>query len=328
MQCIVAPDAMNGPHFPSPPPRMDLNLLPVLDALLSERSVTAAARRLNLSASAMSRSLARLRTMTGDPLLVRAGRGLVLTPHAEQVRARVIGLTQQVEGVLGPAQHAVRLSEIDHTFTIRANEGFVEVFGGAFTSALARKAPRARVRFALKADKDARHLREGLADLEIGVIGNTGPEMRVQALYRDRFIGVVRDGHPLFDGPITPQRYVAFGHVVTSRRGSAMGPVDVALGELGLKREVKVVVPGFPAALSIARASDLLALIPLSFAYGPTTARAGIQFFELPVDTPGISISQLWHPRLDADPMHRWLRALVRETCRIDASDAPARDVF
>ncbi len=299
---------------------MDLNLLPVLDALLSECSVTAAARRLNLSPSAMSRALTRLRTLTGDPLLVRAGRGLVLTPHAAQLRSQVPGLARQIEDLLRPARQALDLAQLDRTFTLRANEGFIDVFGGPFASALARQAPQARVRFVLKADKEARHLREGLADLEIGVMGrDAGPEMRLQALYRDRFVGVVRAGHPLLDGPVTPQRYVAFGHVVASRRGRAQGPVDAALASLGLQRNIQVMVPGFPAALGIARDSDLVALVPKSFLRGSTAAAAqgaaGVQTFALPVETPTITISQMWHPSQDADPAHRWLRALTREIC-------------
>ena len=299
---------------------MDLNLLPVLDALLSECSVTAAARRLNLSPSAMSRALTRLRTLTGDPLLVRSGRGLVLTPHAAQLRSQVPGLARQIEDLLRPARQTLDLAQLDRTFTLRANEGFIDVFGGPFASALARQAPQARVRFVLKADKEARHLREGLADLEIGVMGrDAGPEMRLQALYRDRFVGVVRAGHPLLDGPVTPQRYVAFGHVVASRRGRAQGPVDAALASLGLQRNIQVMVPGFPAALGIARDSDLVALVPKSFLRGSTAAgtqgAAGVQTFALPVETPTITISQMWHPSQDADPAHRWLRALTREIC-------------
>ena len=304
---------------------MDLNLLPVLDALLSECSVTRAARRLNLSASAMSRALTRLRSLTGDPLLVRAGRGLVLTPHAEQLRAQVPGLARQIESLLKPAPHTLDLARLDRTFTLRANDGFIDVFGGPLAAALALRAPLARVRFMLKADKEARHLREGLADLEIGVMGrDAGPEVRVQALYRDRFVGVVRAGHPLLEDPVTPQRYVAFGHVVASRRGRAQGPVDAALASLGLQRNIQVMVPGFPAALGIARDSDLVALVPKSFLRGSTAVGArtdaGIQIFALPVETPTITISQMWHPSQDADPAHRWLRALTREICHQEES--------
>src|ERR1700710_519778 len=108
--------------------RPDLNLLVTLDMLLAEGSVARAARRLRLSPSAMSRSLARLREATGDPLLVRAGRGLVHTPRALELRERVGQLVQQAEAVLRPAER-LDLERLARTFTLRASEGFVENFG-------------------------------------------------------------------------------------------------------------------------------------------------------------------------------------------------------
>jgi DNA-binding transcriptional LysR family regulator len=176
------------------------------------------------------------------------------------------------------------------------------------------------LRFAPKPDKNVRPLREGLVDLEIGVLGETGPEVRVQALFRDHFVGVVRKGHPLLADEITPERYAAFGHVVASRRGRPNGPVDEALAALGIARTVVTVVPGFSAALAVVCASDLVALVTSSFLTVPNdkaeAARAGLQSFPLPVPTPPITVSQQWHPRVDADPAHRWLRGLVLAVCR------------
>jgi DNA-binding transcriptional LysR family regulator len=106
----------------------DLNLSTALDALLPEGSVAGAAQRLGLSASAMSRTLARLRAATGDPLLVRAGRGRVSTPHATELRERVRNLAQDAQAVLRPAAASLALAELKRSFTIRSNEGFVEIF--------------------------------------------------------------------------------------------------------------------------------------------------------------------------------------------------------
>src|SRR5579871_4259225 len=196
-------------------PGEDLNLLTALDALLSEGSVAGAARRLELSPSAMSRTLSRLRAATGDPLLVRAGRGLVPTPHASALRERVRDLERDVRAVLRPAAASLEVAALERTFTVRANEGFVDAFAARLVAAVAAEAPRVRLRFAPKPDKDVRPLREGLVDLEIGVLGETGPEVRVQALFSDRFVGAVRDGHPLLaGGKITAERYAAFDHVV------------------------------------------------------------------------------------------------------------------
>jgi len=301
---------------------IDLNLLIALDALLAEGSVVGAARRLGLSASAMSRTLARLRTTTGDPLLVRAGRDMVATPRATELRERVRDLAQDVQTVLRPAIASLDLAALKRSFTIRSNDGFVEVFAAQLVAAVTAVAPNVRLHFAPKPDKTVRALREGIIDLEVGVPGESGPEVRLQTLFRDHFVGAVRDGHPLVErGKITPERYAAHGHVVVSRHGFARGPVDEALAALGLRRTVVAVVPSFRAALAVASASDLVALVTSSFfdatqgnktKSGPVAVRS----FPLPVRTDVIAVSQMWHPRLDADPAHRWLRGLVLATCR------------
>ena len=294
---------------------IDLNLLSTLDVLLSECSVTAAARRLGLSPSATSRALARLRAATGDPLLVQAGRALVPTPYAEQLAGRVHTLAREARAVLMPALDPLDPMSMERTFTIRANEGFVARFAPALVTEMSRAAPHVRLRFAPKADKAPGTLREGLVDLEIGTAGSAAPEVRSQLLLRDRFIGAAREGHPLLDEAMTAQRYAACRHVVASRRGAWAGPVDDALLALGLQRDVVAVVPGFLDALNIARGSDLIALVPHSSLYDGDRLMPGLQGFALPVTTPALAISAMWHPRLDADPAHRWLRACVREVC-------------
>lgn len=297
----------------------DLNLLTALDALLAEGSVAGAARRLHLSASAMSRTLARLRAATGDQILVRAGRCLVPTPRAVEIRERVRETAKEADALLRPAVAGLGQFGLARTFTIRANDGFVESFGARLVAALADQAPGARLRFAPKPDKDVRALREGLVDLEVGVLGEAGPEVRVQALFRDRFVGAAREGHPLLGaGEITPELYAACAHVVASRRADTNGPVDQALAALGLRRVIQAIVPSFSAALAIAKASDLVALVTASFfeAYGRQREDTGLRAFPLPVPTPPITISQIWHPRLDADPAHRWLRGLLLSLSR------------
>lgn len=157
----------------------DFNLLVALDVLLAEGSVTGAARVLGLSDSAMSRTLSRLRAATGDPLLVRAGRVLVATPHAALLRDRIAGLATEVRTVLRPAAPGLDLSTLERVFTIRANEGFVDAFAARLAGAVNGEAPGVRLRFAPKPDKDVRALRDGLVDLEIGVLGRSGPEVKV-----------------------------------------------------------------------------------------------------------------------------------------------------
>ena len=290
----------------------DLNLLVTLDVLLAEGSVARAARRLRLSPSAMSRALARLRETTGDPLLVRAGRGLVPTPRAIELRERVAQLVQDGEAVLRPAEK-LSLERLVKTFTLRTSEGFVENFGADLIARVGAEAPGVRLCFLQKPDKDSTLLRDGIVDLETGVIGaTTAPELRVQALFRDRFVAVVRSGHPLSQGELTPSRYAAGQHIYVSRQGVAKGPIDEALGRLGLGRKVVTIVGGFSTALALARASDLIASVPERHT---GNLRAGMHSFTIPVPTPEINVSMLWHPRLDADPAHRWLRGQVRDVC-------------
>lgn len=290
----------------------DLNLLITLDVLLAEGSVAGAAKRLRLSPSAMSRALARLRKTTGDPLLVRAGRGLVPTPRALELRERVSQLVQEVEAVLRPCDK-LNIKELVRTFTLRTSEGFVENFGPDLMARVSKEAPSVRLRFVQKPDKDSAPLRDGSVDLETGVIEmTTSPELRAQALFRDRIIGVVSKGHPLSKGKITPARYAAGRHISISREGLERGLIDEALETFGLEREISAIVSGFSTAVALARVSDLIASVPERHT---GILRAGMHTFPLPVSTPEFTVSLLWHPRMEADQAHRWLRSLVRDIC-------------
>lgn len=260
----------------------------------------------------MSRSLARLRETMGDPLLVRAGRGLVPTPRAIELRELVGQLVQDAEAVLRPAEKLDR-ERLVRTFTVRTSEGFVENFGPELIARVGEEAPGVRLRFVQKPDRESTLLRDGTVDLETGVVGGTiGPEVRTQPLFRDRFIGVVRAGHPLGRGKITPARYAAGRHIGVSRRGLDHGPIDEALKQLGLEREIATTVGGFSTALALARASDLIASVPERHT---GNLRAGMNSFALPVSTPEITVALLWHPRMEADPAHRWLRGRVLDVC-------------
>ncbi|TBW51296.1 LysR family transcriptional regulator [Marinobacter halodurans] len=296
--------------------RPDLNLLVTLDALLAEGNVARAARRLSLSPSAMSRSLARLRETTGDPLLVRAGRGLVPTPRALELRETVNRLVQEAQAVLRPVE-GLDLQGLQRTFTLRNREGFVENFGARLIARIEQDAPGVRLRFVPKPDKDSHPLRDGSVDLETGVIGaSAGPELKVRALFRDRFVGVARQGHPLCDGEISASRYAAQRHALVARRSGYRGVIDDVLEALGLQRDVATVVSGFPEALALVRDTDLIASVPER---STGHLRSGLFSFPLPFPAPPITISMIWHPRMEADPAHRWLRQCVYEVCS-DAS--------
>jgi DNA-binding transcriptional LysR family regulator len=290
----------------------DLNLLFALDVLLTEGSVARAARRLRLSPSAMSRTLARLRETTGDPLLVRAGRALVPTPRAIELRERVSRLVQEGEAALRP-QESLDVERLVRTFTLRTSDGFVENVGPAILARVRSEAPGVRLRFMQKADKDGAPLRDGAVDLETGVVETmTAPDLRAHALFRDRLVGAVRAGHPLSKMKVTPAHYAAGEHVTVARKSLERGPIDEALELLGLARETAIIVGGFSSALALARSSDLIATVPERHT---GNLRAGMHSFPLPISVPEMTVSLLWHPRLDADPAHRWLRRCILDAC-------------
>jgi DNA-binding transcriptional LysR family regulator len=253
-----------------------------------------------------------VRAATGDPLLVRSGRALVATPRAMELRGAVSVLVRDAEAVLTP-RAAPDLRRLVRTFTLRTSDGFVETFGLALLARLRTDAPNVRLRFIQKADKEGAQIREGEIDLETGVVDETvSAELRAQALFQDRLIGVVRAKHPLAKGKVTAARYATSSHVTVSRPMLERGPIEGALEALGLKRESAIVVGGFASAITVARGSDLVATVPERHT---ESLRAGMHTFALPVPTPTFTVSMVWHPRLDADPVHRWLRTCVRAAC-------------
>jgi DNA-binding transcriptional LysR family regulator len=286
----------------------DLNLLYTLEVLLSEGSVARAARRLRLSPSAMSRALARLRTVTGDQLLVRAGRSLVPTPRAEEMRENVRLVVEDARALLRPADD-IDLLTLKRTFTLRTSDGIAETFGPALIRRVQKEAPGVQLRFIRKLDKDSQGLREGTTDLETGVVdGAISPEIRSRALFTDRYVGAVRGDHALARAAVTSADYASWPHVIAWRPGLDLGDVDARLEELGMSRRVVSSVDGFSAALALARGSDLIATVPSLHTAG---LREGMHTFPIPLALRDFTISMLWHPRLDSDPAHRWLREIV-----------------
>ncbi|GGV77912.1 LysR family transcriptional regulator [Streptomyces massasporeus] len=290
---------------------LDLNLLVALDVLLEEQSVGGAARRLHLSEPAMSRTLGRIRKALGDPVLVRAGRRMVPTPRALAVRAEVSAVVERARALFTPPADT-DLRTVTRTFTVLCHDAVAAACGPDLFARAARDAPGIRLRFLAESHVDAPLLREGTADLEVGVIDTVAPEVHVEPLYEDRMMGVVRAGHPLLEGELTPERFAREAdHLVVSRRGRLRGPVDDALADLGLTRRVVGSVGTFPASLFVVRATDLTGLI--SYWSVPMARALGVATFEVPLPLPPLQVGLAWHPRHDADPAHAWLRGAVRE---------------
>ncbi len=301
---------------------LDFNLLLDLDALLSEGSVVGAARCLHISPPAMSRRLTRLREAVGDPLFVPAGRGLVPTQRAVALQQKVRTAIQGVRGVFTPNE--IDFLRLQRNFSLRANDGFLGAWASGLVSRLIAQAPGVSLQFVPRADKAIDSLRNGLVDLDIGVPGPAEPEIYSQPLFSAAFVGVVREGHPLAlkrnNKAVSAKDFAAWPHISASRRAQDAGRIDKALKELGLKRRVVAVAPGFQAALAMTAASDFITAIPETFVRW-AMAHHRLHILKLPIALPPVVVSQSWHVRHHADPAHRWLREQVVSAC---ASAHPA----
>ena len=285
---------------------VDWNLLAALDVLLAEGSVTAAAERLHLSVPATSRTLGRIRQTFGDPILVRAGRGLVPTPRALAVQHRLHRLVEEAHALVESGRE-VDLSSLQRTFTIRANDALIGILTARLVTSVQAVAPGVTLRFVPEGEEDLMPLRDGLVDLDVGVIADFGPEVRTRALNDERLVGLVATGHPLAAGRITLRRFAGVEHVGVSRKGRTRGALDDILEEHGLARKVVAVVPTFTAAAHVIAGSHLTGLIPARYA-GQVAALTGAHLYEIPADLPRLPISEAWHVRHDLDPAHQWLR--------------------
>lgn len=291
-------------------PDPDLNLLVALHALLETNSVTRAAERLGTSPPAMSRTLARLRRVYGDPLLVRAGRQLVPTPRALELRTEVSALVEQGRALLAPPD-AVDPRALTRGFALHVGDAVLPELAAPLLAAVRDRAPGVTLRFVPDGAVGPGALRDGRVDVEVGVIDRADPQTRIERVRGDRLIGVAAPDHPLVTGRVTVAAYAAAAHVSVSRRGIARGPIDDRLALHGRTRRVVATVPDLTTALFAVRSGTVVCPAPASAA--TTTLPAfGLCPFEIPLPLPETTISLAWHPRNTPDPAHAWLRTLIR----------------
>ncbi|WP_055550671.1 LysR family transcriptional regulator [Streptomyces kanamyceticus] len=305
----------------SPDPVIDANLAIALDALLAEHSVTRAAARLHTSPAAMSRTLARLRRVLQDPILVRAGQTMVPTPRALALREEAAAVVRSLGALLSPGT-SVDPASLRGTFTLQAADLVCAALAPELLRLAQREAPGVSFRIRAEELEAGPALRDGRIDLEIGSIDHVDPETQVEELVGLRMVAAVRPGHPLAEGPLTPARFAAAEHVTVSRRGRFTGPLDTALSERNLHRRVSVVLPSHLAAMTLAARSDVVCLVPAALpgaAPSPLTRDAealGLHLLDIPLELPPLAIGMAWHPRHTADGAHRWLRSTVRRALR------------
>jgi DNA-binding transcriptional LysR family regulator len=295
------------------PESLDLNLLRVFDALMDTGSVAEAAVRLHLSAPATSRALSRLRRAMNDPLLVRAGRGLVATPFARDSAGTVKALLEAADGLRAdPAD--LDPSSWRRTFSIRLNDALIPVLAPRLTRRIAGEAPGVRLRFVGQDDKDPQPLRDGTLDLDVGVLDPPPPDIHTATLFTDHFVAVVAADSELGRAAhLTLDDLCRHPHISASRRGLARGPLDDALDLIGRSRHVAAVVPSYAVGALIALEPDLICLVPHVTAAHLTGRGAPLRSHTVPCDLPTADVELRWHRRVHQDPASRWLRNHIRD---------------
>jgi DNA-binding transcriptional LysR family regulator len=289
--------------------QVDLNLLTVLDALLEEGSVMGAAERLHLSSPAVSRTLGRLRAVTGDDILVRAGHSMIPTPYALRIREDVHRLVGEAHAVLSPSRE-LDLAELDRTFTIQCHDALATSMVPVLVGRVQERAPGVRLRVLAEYSADTDDLRHGRVDIEVGGDRPSLPEFRSETLGHDALVVAMRPGHPCAES-LDLRSYAAQPHVLVSRRGRLTAPIDDVLAAEGMRRRVVAAVATLSMALRIAVRGDVLVTTtailgrPLIDAFGLITR-------PLPVESPPAAVNCNWHQRHDSDPAHTWLRDQVR----------------
>ncbi|MEZ4315051.1 MAG: LysR family transcriptional regulator [Polyangiaceae bacterium] len=297
----------------------DLALLVSLDAILQDGSVTAAARRLGLSTPAMSHTLARIRERLGDPILVRSGRGMLLTPRALALKEQVHGVVDEARRTLEPDAPFVA-AELSRTFVVHATDYVLTILGAAVDRILREEAPKVCVRFVPNTLDDAALLRDQGSDLAVGIYGDLPQEMRVRQLLTDRFVAVVRKGHPAAGKRWTLEQFARVPHIQVAPRGKPGGYLDDVLRERGLSRTVARAVPYFLTALQLASETDYVLTISERIAKR-YEASLGLALLAVPVKLRPYALSLVWHPRVDAEPAHRFLRDVFLRASRESAGD-------
>jgi DNA-binding transcriptional LysR family regulator len=300
---------------------IDLNLLVALDALLRDRSVTRAGRRIGLSKPAMSHALARLREMLGDPVLTREGRAMRRTALGERLAARVQQLLGEAESVLLGHRSFVPATA-RRTFRVATNDYCAAVLLPQLTETIGRLAPGVDLELhAHRGQAPAEELAGGELDLAVGVFMRVGAGLVIDELFRERFCCLVRRGHPRVGKALTLQRFVELGHLLVTVPDYGPGVVDFALAERKMERRVRVRVPSFLVAPLVVAQTDLILTAPERIARIAARAHR-LRILAPPLALPSFSVQLVRRAGSD-DAALRWLRGRIVDAAALIAS-APA----
>ena len=300
--------------------RADLNLLVALDALLTKRNVTRAAKQVGVGQSAMSASLARLRKMTGDELLTRAPDGMRLTPRAMALVEPVRTALRQFQCIV-EREDSFEPATVQRTFTV-AMPGSMEAFiGPRLLAKLRAEAPGVRLCFesldygdvleALDADR---------LDIAIGLITEGQTHHKARPLYRYGYLCLFNSELVKVDTPISLEDYLSYPHIMTSLTRSARGVVDDALEAIGKERTLAATTPRFMTVPFLVQSSPVITTMVDELAIR-FAKLLGLTTSPVPVEVPDFTISMVWHASYDQDPAHRWMRDCLASIARDAAAE-------
>jgi DNA-binding transcriptional LysR family regulator len=296
---------------------LDLATLEVLATLLSERSVSRTAARLGFSQPGVSHVLARLRTALGDTLLVRGSRGFVLTPRGEALAQAMPAMLQSLRATLVPSKNVFAPETSRRVFTISSADYAAALILPKIAQVLTQGAPSISVRVLPPAEPSVLHeaLTEGTLDLAIVLESQAAPALRRQRLLRERFVSVVRSGHPVLRERMTLDVWLKLRHLVIAPRGQPGSIVDTVLARSGKHRDIAMSVPHFMVAPFVVAESDLVLTFAARLA-SRFAAQLRLHVFNTPIAAEGFSLVQIWHERMHADQGHTWLRRTMFAAAR------------
>jgi DNA-binding transcriptional LysR family regulator len=294
---------------------IDLNLLVVFDALMTEQHLTRAAEKIGLSQPATSNALARLRKLFKDDLFIKTSKGITPTPRAIALAAPLREALTQIQSVVS-SQPEFDPKTSDRVFRIGMDDYTEIVFLSKLLQELSHLAPNVRVQVRSSTWQKAPKLLDAdEIDLALGYFPEFSSWHQKQTLYLETFICVASAERFKKRKRLTIEEYASASHLLVSPKEDMVGMVDELLAQQGLSRIVAVSVPNFLIVPFVLVSTELVATIP-SQIVATLTQTWNLYAFPLPFEMPGFSVDMLWHSKSDRDPVYTWLRELITQLCQ------------
>ncbi|CAM2146111.1 LysR family transcriptional regulator, mexEF-oprN operon transcriptional activator [Pararobbsia alpina] len=292
---------------------VDLNLISIFDAIMTEGSVTKAADRLAMTQSAVSNAIARMRVVWQDPLFARVGRGIKPTAKAQALWREIRQPLSDIRTAASPVQFDPATST--HAFRIAVTDYISNAIWPELCKYIGKHAPGIRIHAVPYTSQDTGpRLRNNDVDLCIGGLEHMGEEIRLQRLFTEPWVCAMRLDHPLAKAPITQAAFLRSDHLLVSLSGNPVGVADAALERMGKRRRVAMTLNNFSGVPSLLLASDLICMLPAGVVRTHALRRK-IHVCDVPLRLASFECQMAWHTRNERDPAHRWMRALIIETC-------------